>query len=372
MSDPPDLLVVGAGALGLSVAWRCAQRGMGVHVLERGEAGAEATGASAGVLTPTEPREWTGVLGAFNREALLAWPAFAEELELATGSPAGYEQRGELRLLRGGSDATFVDAAQAGAQAFGLGHEWLPEADLLALEPGLSPGSQALLIPGAAAVNTAQMTRSLREACVRAGVLISEGEPVLGLETHGAGVRARLGGSRHLEAGHCVVSAGAWSGSLLAEHSPPVTPVLGESVLLRAGPTPPCRLVVRSADGAVVPRLDGTLWAGTTLEEMGFVSAPRAGAVGEIIANAVAFLPAAAELAFLAAFAGLRPGTPDGLPIVGQSGQTGVSLVTGHGREGIMHAPLTADLVAEALTSGRWSAALEPFAPNRSFTRPGC
>lgn len=364
-----DVLVIGAGALGLSVAWRCARRGMSVRLVDRGTPGAGATGASAGVLSPTEPHEWTGVLGAFNRPALEAWPAFAEALEHEAGQAAGHESRGELRLLRGGADGTFVDAAEHGAQAFGLVRERLSEHELRALEPGLAAGFTALLLPGAAAVNTTEMTRALLEACDRAGVRLSPGTEVTALEG-GKPVRARLRDGQGVQAGQAVLSAGAWSGSLLGEHAPPVTPVLGESVVLRVGSTPPCGLVVRSADGAVVPRRDGTLWMGTTLEERGFVNAPRAGALREIIANATAFLPAIAELAFLRAHAGLRPGTPDGLPIVGPSGSTGVALATGHGREGIMHAPLTAELVAEGLESGRWPEELEPFAPSR-FTRSG-
>lgn len=364
MNPTWDVLVIGAGALGLSVAWRCARRGMSVHVLDRAEPGGGATRASAGVLSPTEPREWSGVLGAFNRGALEAWPAFASELEQEAGSAGGYERRGELRLLPDGSDATFVKAAQAGAQAFGLAHQWLSEDDLRSLEPGLVPGSTALLLPDAAAVNTADLTRTLLEACSHAGVLVSRGSEVVELREGGA-VRARLADGRDVQAGQAVLSAGAWSGSLLGEHAPPVTPVLGESVVLDMGSAPPCRLVVRSADGAVVPRRDGTLWMGTTLEEQGFVGAPRAGALRDIIANAAAFLPAVCDLAFVEAHAGLRPGTPDGLPIVGASGLTGVTLATGHGREGIMHAPLTAELVAESLGSGRWPEELGAFAPGR-------
>lgn len=370
MSDSPDVVVIGAGAIGLSVAWRCAQRGLSVHVLDRGDLGSGATGASAGILSPTEPREWTGVLGAFNLPALEAWPAFATELEQESGIPAGYESRGELRLLRNGSDATFVDAAETGAHAFGLAHERLTEADLVVLEPGLARGSTALLLAGAAAVNTSELAEALRVACTRAGVQLSGAAEVVSLESVPGTVSARLRDGRTVQAGHAVVSAGAWSSALLGEHAPPVSPVLGESVVLDMGTSPPCRLVVRSTDGAVVPRRDGTLWMGTTLEERGFVSAPRAGAVRDIIVNATAFLPAIAELEFVRAHAGLRPGTPDGLPIVGPSDFAGVAMATGHGREGIMHAPLTADLVARALEGGRWARALAPFAPSR-FPPPG-
>ncbi|MEJ7751178.1 MAG: FAD-dependent oxidoreductase [Thermoleophilaceae bacterium] len=370
MSDSPDVVVIGAGAIGLSVAWRCAQRGLSVHVLDRGDLGSGATGASAGILSPTEPREWTGVLGAFNLPALEAWPAFATELEQESGIPAGYESRGELRLLRNGSDATFVDAAETGAHAFGLAHERLTESDLVVLEPGLARGSTALLLTGAAAVNTSELAEALRVACTRAGVQLSGAAEVVSLESVPGTVSARLRDGRTVQAGHAVVSAGAWSSTLLGEHAPPVSPVLGESVVLDMGTSPPCRLVVRSTDGAVVPRRDGTLWMGTTLEERGFVSAPRAGAVRDIIVNATAFLPAIAELEFVRAQAGLRPGTPDGLPIVGPSDLAGVAMATGHGREGIMHAPLTADLVAQALEGGRWARALAPFAPSR-FPPPG-
>lgn len=365
MSKAPDLLVVGAGALGLSIAWRCAGRGISVHVVDRGEPGAGATAASAGVLTPTEPHEWTGVLGSFNREALAAWPAFADELEAQAELPAGYEARGELRLLRRGTDSVLVNAAHAGAVAFELAHEWLSEEEVHALEPGLAPGSTALLLPRAAAVNTTEMTRALREACRRAGVLLAIGDEVVALVPSGGAVSATLADGQRLEAGRAMVSAGAWSGSLFGHGALPVKPVLGESVVLEMSHPPPCRLVMRSADGAVVPRRDGTLWMGTTLEEVGFVQAPRAAAIRDIIANATAFLPAVADLAFIAAHAGLRPGTPDGLPIVGASHLPGVALATGHGREGIMHAPITADLVAQALENGNWPARLEPFTPSR-------
>ncbi len=183
--------------------------------------------------------------------------------------------------------------------------------------------------------------------------------------TAAAGVRAELAGGGSLHAGQAVVSAGAWSGGLLGEHAPPVEPVLGESVLLDARQRPPCRRVIRSAGGSVAPRRDGTLWVGTTRERAGFVDAPRAGSVRAILANAAGFLPAVEGLPFLGARAGLRPASPDGRPIVGPSAVPGVALATGHGRVGILHAALTAELVAEALSGGSWPGELAAFEPAR-------
>lgn len=361
------MVVVGAGVVGLCVALEAAGRGMATTVVESRAPGAGSTGAAGGVLSPTEPHEWQGGLGAFNARAIAGWPAFAERVEELSGLPSGVRRTGELRLVRDGAPADLLAVPELAAR-LGLACRRIDDAEARELEPALAPGVGGLLLEDTAAIDVDALVPALVAACRRRGVQLVEGRAVAGLledGEHAAGVV--LDDGDQLPAGAVVACAGAWGGAAawLSGHvRVPTRPVLGEAVLVEPAQAL-CRRILRTPGGAIVPRADGRLWLGTTVRECGFQARPSAGAVAAIVENARAFLPAIADAAFLAARSGLRPVSVDGLPIVGPTDREGLAVATGHGREGLIHAPLTGAAVAEALATGRWPDLVAPFSPAR-------
>jgi glycine oxidase len=360
MDDAVDLLVVGAGAIGLTAAWRTAQRGLSVRVIERDRAGAGASTAAAGILAPTDPEEWKGERGAYNVRAMAAWQAFARELEEATGSTVGFRRDGALRLAFDERDLAALDVAAAALAGAGVEHAMLGPRECLAEEPGVRGAIAGLLVPGDAQVDTDRLLAGLARACARTRVRLTEGvEPTALLRARDGTARGlRLSDGTTQRARLTVVAAGAWSSTLdwLPERArPPVRPLAGEFLVLRGEPV--CRRVIRTSLGSVAPRDEGRLWVGTTVREAGYVALPRADAVQRILSHWTAVLPAIASLGVERTGVGLRPGTPDGRPIVGPSAIPGLAIATGHGREGIIQAPLAGEAVAELAAVAQAAAA---------------
>jgi glycine oxidase len=205
-------------------------------------------------------------------------------------------------------------------------------------------------------VRTDALTAALLAACAQRGVRIHEGAAVAGVEPQAAVLET---GDR-VRADRVVIATGAWSAGF-AFVRPAVRPVLGESLVLRAHDV--CRIPVRSSAGSVVPRSDGTYHVGTTVRERGFQSLPSVGSVRRVLENATRLFPLLDEAELVGARSGLRPMSADGLPVIGPTG-TAV-LATGHGREGIIHAPETARLVARGVLADDWSEVPASFRAGR-------
>ena len=351
----PDVVVVGAGVIGLACAWRAARRGVRVRVLERDAPGAGASGVAAGMLAPVGEASWGEE--ALLRAALASharWPAFAEELEQASGRRAPLLASGALHAALDRDEGAELRRRFELMRSLGLDAEWLPGRACRRLEPGLAPGiAGGIHAAHEAAVDPGGVVAALERACLDAGVEILAGAEVDGLILAGeavAGVRT-ADGARH-PAGAVVVAAGAWSAaSWLPEPArPAVRPVKGQILMLRAAPArAPIEHIVVTERVYLVPRPDGRLVAGATVEEMGFDTRVTAGGVHEILREAYRAVPDIAELELERATAGLRPGTPDNAPLVGRASVEGLVLATGHHRNGILLAPLTADAVAAIL-----------------------
>ena len=352
-------MIVGAGVIGLACAWKAAQRGLRVRVLERSEPGSGASGVAAGMLAPVGEATW-------GEEALLEaalashamWPEFAATLAEAGESESSLVRNGALHVALDADEAAGLRRRFDLMRSLGLEAEWLTGRESRSLEPGLGPSAYAgAHAPHEAGVDPAAVVRALRRAGEREGVEVVtgatvgralwDGESICGVATDD--------GDEH-RAAAVVLAAGAWSGSVawLPDAAlPPVRPVKGQILTLR-GPveTAPAKRIVVTERVYLVPRSDGRLVAGATVEEMGFDTRVTAGGVHEILREAYRALPDVAELELERVVAGLRPGTPDNAPIVGRGSVDGLIYATGHYRNGVLLAPLTADGVAALLAGG--------------------
>jgi glycine oxidase len=367
---PADAVVVGGGVIGLAIAWRAAQAGMAVTVVDE-RPGRGASWAAAGMLAPvTEVHYGERPLLALNLAAATRWPSFAAEVEEASGRPVGYTPVGTLAVARDADDNAALEDLYQFQLRCGLEVERLRSRECRQLEPGLHPGIRGgVLAAGDHQVDNRALVEALLAACERAGArmvagrvteLAAEGDRVTGVV---------LGDGERLAAGAVVLAAGCWSGGLggvAAAALPPVRPVKGQLLYLR-GPAdePLCSRNVRGLEVYVVPRGDGRVVVGATVEEQGFDTRVTGGAVHDLLRAVLELLPDVAELELLETVVGLRPGSPDNAPMIGPAGPEGLVVATGHYRNGILLTPVTADAVAELLASGRVPEAIAPFAPGR-------
>lgn len=357
-----DVVVVGGGVIGLSCAWRAALRGARVAVLERGETGGGATRVAAGMLAPVgeltfgEPE-----LLELTLASARLYPQFVAELEAASGEETGYERLGALHVALDRDEAAQLRRVHELQRSLELEAEWLPPRRCRELEPGLTPSFHGgVFAAGEAAIDPRALSRALVSALGTAGAEVRGGVEVVDGVFEGerlAGVRTAAG--EELRAESVVLAAGAWSGATewLPEHARPrVRPVKGQVLeLRRRDGEPPAQHILASERVYLVPRPDGRLIVGATVEEMGFDTAVTAGGVHELLREAYRLLPDVAEMELLGAIAGLRPGTPDNLPLVGPGAIEGLVLATGHFRNGILLAPLAAETVADLLSGDRRS-----------------
>jgi glycine oxidase len=370
-----DLLVVGGGVIGLSVAWRASQRGMSVTVLERETIGCGTSRVAAGMLAPVAEAEFgeaaRRVLDLGLRSADM-WPAFAQELQDASGQQIGFLSTGTLLLARDADEARELERQIVFRDSLGLATNRLRPSQAREREPALAPTVRlALEAPDDHSVDPRLVLAALRMACESAGVQLCEHAPVVRIEVDAPGGRvtgvtlgaeaaasrdagdsaaSRARGER-LTAEQVVVASGAWSGQIagVAERMP-VRPVRGQLLRLR-DPGGPGLLssVVRFEGGYLVPRADGRYVLGATVEERGYDVQPDAGGVHELLREAIEVLPGVRELKIEELCVGLRPGTPDNAPAIGRGALQGLTWATGHHRNGILLAPLTAQLVAQLL-----------------------
>ncbi len=367
-------VIIGGGVIGLSVAWRCAQRGLAVTLADPAP-GTGATRAAAGMLTPVAEAAYAEKdLLALGSESLRRWPGFAAELTGLTGVGTGFRQDGTLQVAYDADDLAVLEELHGLQESFGVAAERLTARQCRAAEPLLDPSVRGgLRTSGDGSVDPRRLTGALLAAVAQAGVSVIR-QAVTGVLVSGdqaAGVR--LADGTEVAAGHVVLAAGWQSsaaGGLPAGTLPPVRPVKGQILRLRVPAGTPqlslcVRGVVRGHRVYLVPRQDGELVVGATQEEMGADTRVTAGGIWELLRDARALVPGITEFEFAEAIAGLRPGTPDNAPVLGPSGLPGLVLATGHFRGGVLLAPVTAGLIADYLATGQLPALAEPFTPAR-------
>jgi glycine oxidase len=371
-----DVAIVGGGIVGLSAAWRARARGMSVTLLERDEIGRGASYVAAGMLAPVAEAEF----GAAGRRLLELglrsaemWPGFAAELRDAASMDVGLLRTGTIVLARDEDEARELERQLAFRRSLGLRAARLRASAAREREPGLAPTVRlAIEAPDDHSVDPRLVLQALRRACEIAGVDIREHAPVESVQLDGARARAtglllRAGG--HVSAGQTVLAAGAWTeriAGLPADAQVPVRPVKGQILRLRdpAGPGLLTR-VARFDGGYLVPRADGRYALGATVEEKGFELSPTAGGVYELLRDARELVPGIDELRIEELSVGLRPGTPDNAPAIGAGALDGLVWATGHHRNGILLAPLTAELLVATLLDESPGPLAETYRPDR-------
>lgn len=367
------VIVIGGGVIGLTAAWRLAQAGHDVTVLDPA-AGQRASWAAAGMLAPvTEAHLGEEELVALNRAAADRWPSFAEELAGTTGMPVDRQTAGTVVAALDEDDRRGLDDLADRLATLGLAVERCRGRDLRRREPALSPGVRhGLDVAGDHAVDNRQVVDALQKAVADAGVALRPvaADGVRGDGGQVAGVTLADGSTEPADT--VVVAAGCWSGQLDLPPGarPPVRPVRGEILRLRDDPAAPLlRRVVRGRARGwsvyVVPRSHGEVVVGATSDERGYDTTVTAGGVLDLLRTAADLVPGIRELELVEARAGLRPGTPDNGPIVGATDVAGLVLATGHFRHGILQAPITGDAVAALVADDPVPDALVPFGPGR-------
>jgi glycine oxidase len=368
-----DVVVIGAGIVGLACAWRAAQAGLSVLVLDRGAPAPGASAAAAGMLAPvTEAEFGEEALLRLNLEGAAAWPAFAAELSQASEVDLGYRPSGALVVAADRDDAEELRRLHALQTSLGLDAEWLSGHDCRKLEPGLSPRVPAgVLAPHDGAVDPRAVLRALRVALEDLHVEVASAVEVTGFEESSAAIAGLNTSDGRVPARRVVVAAGAWSAGLGADWAPPVRPVKGQ-ILRLSGPARPllAERVVRTPRCYIVCRDNGEIVIGATVEERGFDTSVTAGAVHRLLEAAWEVLPDIEERELVETRAALRPGTPDNGPVIGAAGPAGLLWATGHHRNGVLLAPITGTAIAGLLADRPMSDAIEPFSPARFERRP--
>jgi glycine oxidase len=343
-----DVVVIGGGVIGLAVAWTAASSGAAQVTVVDPAPGSGASHVAAGMLAPvTEARWGEEFLLSLNLASARAWPAFAASVEEASGLSVGFQQCGTLAVALDQGDRAELEELHRFQVELGLDSRWLSAREARELEPLLAPSIRgALLAAGDHQVDNRKLVAALLMACEQSGVSFVR-EAATSLD---------------VAAGRSVVlAAGCRCASLALASLVPVPvsvrPVKGQ-ILRLTGPTDPpligrsVRAIVNGHSLYLVPRASGEIVVGATVEEQGFDRRVTAGAVYELLRDAQRVLPALAELELAETAAGLRPGTPDNLPIVGESGVPGLILATGHGRNGFLLTPITAQIVAGVIGLG--------------------
>lgn len=369
MKSSSDVIIIGAGIIGCSIAYRLAKAGLKVTVIERNQPGQEASWAAAGMLAPnaevmhSTPPALTELLAASHA----IYPDFVRELENETGMEIGFESTGSVVVAKDYEEARVLAGLFERQIEKGIEVQELSSKKLHVLEPDLAETTHVgLFFPRDYFVNSRNLVAALVKAAVENGANFLNNMPVTKLEFENnviKGVRVR---GEVISGGTVINSAGCWAGSVRSRNqiSLPVRPIRGQIVELANKPQSLCHLI-HSTGCYIVPWPDGRVLVGSTLENVGFNKEVTGEGVQQLLSAAIQIIPKLASAPIKAFWAGLRPDTPDNLPILGKIQFSNYIIATGHFRNGILLAPITAELISDLVISGKTSFSLEPFRPER-------
>lgn len=360
MKASADVAIVGGGVIGLALARELSSRGADVLVVERGRTGAEASWAAAGLLSAQSDATAPSPFFDLALESRDIYPDWTEALAQETGLDAGWRRTGVLRC--GGEELLerFRWQVDAGLPVERLDAAGVARASAGRAAPGIGHG---LFFADDAVVNNRHLVNALRRSLEIRGVPVEEGVAVTRFVIEGGVCRGLDTSSGSVACGRVVDAAGAWADlDPTLPFSIPIEPIRGQIVEL--ADSVGLSTVLESEDVYLVPRSDGRVLVGATVERVGFKKEVTAAGVAGLLAAAMALAPSVGAASITDAWAGLRPGTPDGLPLLGESPVKSLLLATGHFRNGILLAPITALVVADVLT-GSGHRDLSAFSPER-------
>jgi glycine oxidase len=368
----PDVIVIGAGAIGTSIGYQLARAGRRVMIFDRGQVGREATGASAGMILAAHGRGTPEPFATLATESARLFAPLAEELKDRTGTDIGYRRVGRLQVAFDEVAERHLRAERGWQVDHGAIVPWLDPASALDLEPALHPNIRAAIYyDDESQLLPLAFAQALARAAADLGAIVREGAAVDRLVIEGDRVAGVALGDERVHADEVVIANGSWVGawSVALELPIPVRPMRGQLVALRTAGTA-LRTVIAAGDGYALTKPDGSTIVGTTVEDVGFDARPTASAIATLLTLAPQLAPRLADATVAGAWAGLRPGTPDGMPLIGRLPRwRGVTLAGGHFRNGILLAPITGELVADLIARRRPRLALDAFDPGRFLVR---
>jgi len=370
-----DVVIIGGGVIGLAIARGLALRGVrGVCLIERGTLGAEASFAAAGMLLPQVEADAEDDFFKLACRSRDLYPSFAASLHEETGVDVELDTTGTLYLALNEHDHEEIEKRYGWQTHAGLAVELLNSAEARELEPCISESAfGALRFPNDIQVENRRLLAALANSVSNLGVEVLTETNVESLMIERSRIKSVETSRGTIACDSIVIAAGTWSSFLLRSSGcpdPAMQPVRGQMICLESKPQL-TRHVIYSPRGYLVPRRDGRLLAGSTSENAGFAKRITAGGISSILQNALEISPAIATLPVVDTWAGLRPRPADGLPVLGACGEIdGLFYATGHYRNGILLAPLTAELITEAIVAGATSPLLAPFSPDRFSSQP--
>ena len=361
-----EIAIVGGGLIGLSIAWRLAQAGRSVVVVERETLGSGASLAATGMLAPAAEHEpGSDPLLPLALDSLRRWPGFRDELQEASGLDIDYREDGTLVLAIGRDEVERLRFRYDLQRRSGVAAEWIAGTEVRRREPTLRPSVTAgVLCPLDHQVDPSRVMAALVQACRAAGVVLVENSPVVALERAGGRVTGLRTAEDVLMADTVVLAAGAWSGEggLLPQGlGLPVRPLKGQSLALKTTPrTGTLSHMVWTEQVHMAPKSDGHIIVGATVEDCGFRAGVTAGGLYALLEGARRVLPGIEEMEVEAVWSGFRPTSDDDAPILGEIAH-GMVVATGHHRNGYLLAPVTADAIAALVTTGALPAVAKDF-----------
>jgi glycine oxidase len=369
----PDILIIGAGIIGCSLARELARANLKIVLLERGVAGAAASSAAAGLLSPSYGAEAGGPLVELLFRSVSLYESWIDELRADGSGDVAFRRSGVLQVALDAEQAQHLRERLPAEARPGRRVEWLSAAELCRREPAVAETVLgATYSPDDAQVDPALLSRAVARVVERLGVPIHEGEPVQRMDIRGDRIHAVHTDVATYRPGQVVITAGPWSGDLASSLNLhlPTRPVKGQMLLIDCRVAPVTTPML--ADHTVLaPQPDGRMKVGVTMEEAGFDDRVTVEGLRSILQRATQLVPALGQLTFGRAWAGLRPATPDGWPYMGPvSPLQNLWVSVGHFRKGIMLAPACARLMAQSIVAGRLAEELMPFKPNRAIKQP--
>ncbi len=372
------MLIIGAGVIGLSIAWTLAKKGVKVTILEEGAVGRDASWASAGMLAPriqldvSEPGVGKSALEVLKLEMASKdlWKEFSTKLEMDSGMPTGYKLGGSLTVAFNKAEEEDLGAQLNFNRKAGLMMEWKSSKEAVELEPKLSRNvTAATYSPDDGLVDPRSVLLALKEAFLRAGGEIRENSPVTSIEVGSGKVKGVVIRGELLPDEQVIVAAGAWSGTFLGlptKALPPIRPIKGQLMAARLDRRSPLlKHIVFRTSQYYFPRTEERMIIGATFEDVGFDTEITAGGLLELLVQVAETFPEVVHLPVIETWVGLRPRSSDDLPILGPTEIEGLTIATGHFHIGIVLTPITARDISECILANRVPETIRNFGIDR-------